>query len=206
MDIPKKSYFKKVKDKILNYSHNRLFDGDDTLFKEEIKEVNIYGEYGCGKSTSWVLKNTSAEVISVDTSLEWINLVKKENHDSEDRLVMYHTDFGEIGKWGRPKTYEKIDNFAEYTDIIWLKQKPQLILIDGRFRVCCFLTTLKLADEGTKIIFDDYTNRSHYHFVEKYAKRLKMDGRQCLFVVPPKAKINMTKLDEDIKSFRCVMD
>ena len=206
MSIPKKPYFKKVKDKFLNYSHDRLFDGDDTLFKEEIKGVNIYGEYGCGKSTCWVLKNTSSRVISVDTSLDWINLVKKKNQGNQHRLDIYHADFSEIGKWGRPKTYEKIDNFAEYTDIIWLKQKPQLILIDGRFRVCCFLTTLKLADEGTKIIFDDYTNRSHYHFVEKYAKRLKMDGRQCLFVVPPKAKINMTKLDEDIKSFRCVMD
>jgi len=63
-----------------------------------------------------------------------------------------------------------------------------------------------LADEGTKIIFDEYTNHSHYHFVEKYAKRLKMDGRQYLFVVPLKVKMYMTELEKDIESLRCVMD
>ena len=198
---------RKVKNKILNYSPNFLFDGNDTLFKEEIKKVAVYGEYGCGKSTSWVLKNTSSEVISVDTSLEWINLVKKKNHGAENRLVMYHTDCGELGRWGRPKSYKKLDNFAEYTDIIWHNKKtPELILVDGRFRVCCFLTTLKFASEGTKIIFDDYTNRPHYHFIEKYVGRLKEDGRQCLFIVPPKSKIDIDELNKDIEYFRYVMD
>jgi len=206
MKFPSKPYFKKVKNKILNHSPKRLFDGDDALFKEEIKGINIYGEYGCGKSTCWVLKNTSSKIISVDTSLDWIDLVKKKNQEKLDRLDIYHVDLGEIGNWGRPKTYEKIECFAEYTDIIWLKQKPELILIDGRFRVCCFLTTLKFADEGTKIIFDDYTNRQNYHFVEKYVERFKVYGRQCLFIVPPKVNIDMIELDGDIKSFRYVMD
>ena len=79
-------------------------------------------------------------------------------------------------------------------------------LFDGRFRVCCFLTSLKFAEEGTKIIFDDYTNRPHYHFIENYVSRVKVFGRQCMFVVPSKAEIDMAELVKDIASFRNVTD
>ena len=37
--------------------------------------------------------------------------------------------------------------------IVWL---DDCVLVDGRFRVCCFLTSLKNAEQGTRIIFDDY--------------------------------------------------
>ena len=44
-----------------------IFDGDDRLFKEILSDTKIYGEYGCGNSTKWVLENTNAIVKSVET-------------------------------------------------------------------------------------------------------------------------------------------
>jgi hypothetical protein len=44
---------------------------------------------------------------------------------------------------------------------------PELILIDGRFRVGSFLTSYQRAIPGTIILFDDYYSRPEYHFVEK---------------------------------------
>ena len=193
--------------KILFFSDNNLFNGDDYLFKNEVKKVNVYGEYGCGKSTKWVLNNTSAYVIAVDTSGEWVDAVRRDNQSNNDRLNIYHSNLGQVGEWGRPLSYEKKDDFPNYTDYIWKQNKtPKLVLIDGRFRVCCFLTCLKFAEEGTKIIFDDYTNRPQYNFVEKYVSRVKECGRQCLFVVPLKSEIDKDELDKDIASFRNVMD
>lgn len=185
---------------------NCLFEGDDALFKEEIKNVDVYGEYGCGKSTKWVLNNTSAYIISVDTSSEWVAAVKNDIENSI-RLDIHHTDLGNTVGYGYPVSYKKKKYFSDYTDYIWkTNKKPKLILIDGRFRVCCFLTCLKYADVGTKIIFDDYTDRPHYHFVEKYAQRVKEFRRQCLFVIPSKSKIDLVELEKDIDSFRNVMD
>ena len=63
-----------------------------------------------------------------------------------------------------------------------------------------------LADEGTKIIFDDYINRPSYHIIENYVKREEIFGRQCLFLVPKKDKLDIEKLKIDIKNFRYVMD
>jgi len=41
---------------------------------------------------------------------------------------------------------------------------------------------LKFADAGTRILFDDYTNRPQYHIAENYVPRVRVCGRQCLFV------------------------
>tara|TARA_B100000900_G_C20587824_1_gene720383 strand:- start:1423 stop:2064 length:642 start_codon:yes stop_codon:yes gene_type:complete len=185
---------------------NILFDGNDKLFKNILRKkvTKIYAEYGCGKSTNWVLKNTNTKVIAVDTSLEWVKEVKKRNSEN---LKIHYSDCGEVGAWGAPIDYSKCDNFSDYTDFIWKQaDKPDVVLIDGRFRVCCFLTSLKHANEGTKILFDDYINRPHYHIVERYVPRMKVDGRQCLFVVPKKSEIDLEQLDKDIKAFRYVID
>ena len=193
--------------KFFSSKKHSLFDGDDFLFKKSIEGIKIYGEYGCGQSSKWVLSNTSSKVISVDSSKEWVKKVKKENKNYKSRLIINHVDLGKVGNWGRPISYEKSYKFSDYTDFIWKQpEKPKLVLIDGRFRVCCFLTSLKFAEAGTKIIFDDYVNRPYYHFIEKYVSRRNECGRQCLFIVPSKSKIDIDSLNKDIDSFRLVMD
>ena len=193
--------------KFFSSINKSLFDGNDFLFKKSIEGIKIYGEYGCGLSSKWMLKNTSSIVISVDSSKEWVEKVKTENKNHQSRLKIKHVDLGKVGDWGRPISYLKCSNFSDYTDYIWKQsEKPKLVLIDGRFRVCCFLTSLKFAEAGTKIIFDDYVNRPHYHFVEKYVSRINECGRQCVFVVPSKSEIDMDSLNKDIDAFRFVMD
>lgn len=186
---------------------NILFDGDDALFKKIMQRVTLYGEYGCGKSTKWVLNNTSSKIMAVDTSQQWVDEVNSENVSNNDRLLIKHVDLGAVGGWGRPIDYINRHGFAEYTDFMWKQaEKPNVILIDGRFRVCCFLTALKYANEGAYLLFDDYIGRPHYHVVEKYVERSEECGRQCLFIVPSADKIDFEALDKDIISFRHVMD
>ena len=117
---------------------------------------------------------------------------------------IHHANLGDVGRFGRPLSYEDRLLFGLY-DFLQAQKTPNLVLVDGRFRVCCFLTSLKFAEEGTKILFDDYTNRLYYHFVKNTSAVLKC-GRQCMFVVPSKAEIDMVELDKDIVSFRNVMD
>ena len=193
--------------RFFSLTSNSLFDGDDSLFRKLIFDNKIYGEYGCGLSSKWILKNTSSKIISVDTSEEWVKKVKTENKKYQSRLIIKHIDLGEVGSWGRPISYVNSNKFCDYTDFIWKQsEKPTLVLIDGRFRVCCFLSSLKYADAGTKIIFDDYVNRPYYHFVEKYVSRIEECGRQCLFIVPSKSKLDLDSINKDIEYFRFVMD
>ena len=184
-----------------------LFDGDDELFKRTLRQTHVYGEYGCGKSTSWVLRNCDIPVVSVDTSRTWVETVKAGNLSTSVNLDVQHIDLGDVGTWGRPVGYAKRKSFHLYTDSLWRREtRPDTVLIDGRFRVCCFFTVLKYAAEGTKIIFDDYTIRPYYHVVEDYVPRQEVCGRQALFLVPPPGDIDTERLEADIAAFRHVMD
>ena len=167
-----------------------LFDGDDKLFKDLIKNIDTYFEYGCGKSTEYVYKNTNCNIYSVDTDQSWVKIAQQfTNGKKDNRLNIDWIDVGKVEEWGYPITYAKRKYFFNYANNFYKKNyKPDLVLIDGRLRVFCFLTTLKHAPIGTKIIFDDYTNRPIYHVAEEFSPLLDKCGRQALFEVNSKAK------------------
>jgi hypothetical protein len=183
-----------------------LFDGDDGLFKELINNVEIYFEYGCGKSTEYIYKYTSASIFAVDTSRDWVNKMNAlKAEGNPERLNLNWVDVGNVADWGNPTSFEKRQNFKKYAELFWLSQNsPNLVLIDGRFRVCCFLTSVKFAPVGTKIIFDDYTNRPFYHVVEEFCPKLDTCGRQALFEVSLASKKQVT--DDIIMSFQNVIN
>ena len=180
-----------------------LFDGDDYLFKNYLKDCNIYFEYGVGDSTIWVLENTSSRIISVDTDKKWID--KVDISKNKKRININWINLGEIENWGRPKTYEYRKHFIEYISNVWnFNLKADVILVDGRFRVACFLYSLIKAKEGSIIIFDDYMNRPHYHVVEEVLGIYKKCGRQVAFKVP--LEFNKQLAEKLLKKFIYVMD
>tara|TARA_Y100000817_G_scaffold313176_1_gene308691 strand:- start:1185 stop:1883 length:699 start_codon:yes stop_codon:yes gene_type:complete len=181
-----------------------LFAGDDKLFKQILVDSKCYGEYGVGHSTKWVYKNTYAKILAVDTSYNWAKRTEKElNFDK--RVHINWADVGPVRGLGRPKNYDYRDNFDQYTSSIWNRQeKPDVVLIDGRFRVACFLNSLLNADPNTIILFDDYINRPHYHIVEEFLKPTQSCGRQACFVVPK--TLNKDKIKEMYNQFLIVMD
>ena len=153
---------------LTNYKNTILFDGDDDLFKSLVKDVKIYFEYGVGKSTIYMFENTNCSIFGVDTSKFWAQKIKNFSPQNS-RLNIQWINVGKVGDWGYPTTFKLRQNFSFYANWFWNKNKrPDLVLVDGRFRIYCFLTTLKLAPEGTKILFDDYTTRPLYHVVEEF--------------------------------------
>lgn len=184
----------------------KLFDGDDQLFKKYIVGANVFAEYGCGASTIWVFNATKANILSVDSSDIWIHKVNTACGASE-RIKLHHSNIGKIKEWGAPVNYDNFYNFSDYTDWIWEQNVvPDIILIDGRFRVCCFLTSLLRANEGAYIFFDDYTNREEYHIIERFIKPVKTCGRQALFRVPNHDKLNLKEIKIFIDNFRFVIN
>ena len=186
---------------------NILFRGHDLIFKKLIKKSKVYLEYGSGKSTLWTLKNTNTKVYSIETDKEWYQKIL-ENTIKETKMIdIKLVDIGPVINWGRPINYNYYKNFNNYTDFYWNKNiQPDLVLIDGRFRVCSFLTSLKYAQEGTFILFDDYIERGIYHIVESFIKKHDQNLEQALFKVPPKSEINYERLEEMINNFRFVVD
>lgn len=194
--------------KLIDKSESSLFNGEQNalLFKKYIQNCRVYGEYGCGLSTDYVLKNTNCPIISIDSSSEWVALVKKKANYSK-QLDIYYIDVGVVGDWGRPIDYEKRENFKDYVNQLWEQNlKPDLVLIDGRFRVACFLNCLLKSPIGTVIIFDDYTNRPEYHLVEEFIDITESYGRQAVFINYELSDYQKNEITILLDQFSYVMD
>lgn len=181
----------------------RLFDGDSALFKQVALGAAVYGEYGVGQSTRWVYARTGAAIRAADTSQAWIERTAAGMDPS--RVDLHHVDLGPVGDWGRPTSYARRDRFDDYFEYIWQGERlPDAVLIDGRFRVACFLTSLLRSAPGTKLVFDDYMDRPYYHVVEEILARQEVCGRQALFVTDE--AVNRADAQALLEKFRYVMD
>lgn len=158
--------------------------------EELLKGCNSYLEYGCGGSTTLAAELGVQNIIYCDSSIEWIDSVSKIiNTYSEINSYPVFIDIGEVVAWGRPKDQSKAIFWKNYCYQPWIIAKhnnvnPQLVLIDGRFRVACFLVSLLLGNSGTTILFDDYCNREHYKIIEKVVKPIHAYDRLAEFVIP----------------------
>jgi hypothetical protein len=182
-----------------------LFRGSEDLFRELIKKSWVYGEYGMGQSTILAMSNAHIKVFSVDSDRLWVKKIQSTCNEKSHNLK--YVDLGVVRDWGYPAGYSKRQNIKTYLNYIWdMEDKPDLVLIDGRFRVASFLTSLRECKAGTKIIFDDYTARQEYHIVEEFIQPRQIFGLQALFEVTSKDNLDISKLDKLINKFEYVME
>jgi hypothetical protein len=90
----------------------RLFDGDDAMFRRVVDEARVYGEYGVGASTNYIYDHTDAYIMAVETSPEWAARTI-ENKD-RSRISIACADVGPVGAWGRPLSYALCANSKLY--------------------------------------------------------------------------------------------
>ena len=184
----------------------RLFDGHDALFLALLARAERYGEYGMGQSTLAAAHRGDRAVRAVDTAAAWVTHVEASlSAAARMRTTLLHVDLGPVGNWGFPKSYARRDHFHDYFEAPWSDGfAPDLVLIDGRFRVACFLTSVLRATPGTHILFDDYSERGYYHLVEALVEPQQRTDRQAVFVVPE--VLDRTVAEDLLASFAYVMD
>lgn len=151
------------------------------LFRNELRSCRNYGEFGVGASTVYVDSVVDCRISAVESDPHWARAVALRLPSHSIRWV----NLGPVGKRGRPRSMKYAKRFPLYYGGVFEGGfDPDLVLIDGRFRVSCFLTTLLKASEGTRIIFDDYPYRSNYFVAEDVLKPEVVSERQALFVKP----------------------
>jgi hypothetical protein len=133
-------------------------------------------------------------IISVDTSKLWVDKVRNSLSNTESNLDLHYCNVGEIGDWGTPINGERYQHFWRYTVHPWVSARkkslqPDLVLIDGRFRVASFLYSVVASKEGTLIMFDDYFDRKKYSVVEEFCKIQEVHGRMAIFCVEKKYSV-----------------
>lgn len=123
-----------------------------------------YAEFGMGGSTL-LAKEYAERICSVESNADWIAKVGMN--------AVYVDINADPDNWGWPKDESKRENWPQYSSgldaIDWI---PDVILVDGRFRVACALKSIAHMSSETLLLIHDYVPRKAYHVVEKYLNKL----------------------------------
>jgi len=183
------------------------------LFDKTIRNSKNYMEFGMGGSTFRVLQKSNANVYSIDSSTDWISLMREYKQirkmEKERRLSLFHVDIGPTKEWGRPvgdDNKEKFPNYSSYIFNLINKDTIDTVLIDGRFRVACALKTILKCHQNMnfQIIIHDFWNREQYHVLLKYFDEI--DKVESLGVFKIKNNINLNSIKEEYELYKYHID
>jgi hypothetical protein len=93
-------------------------------------------------------------------------------------------DIGPVGDWGAPLNQENRGKWADYHSKVWLNpgvSDCDLYMVDGRFRVACFMQIVLHCRPYASIMMHDFTSRSHYHVVKQVATEIARAGDLSVF-------------------------
>lgn len=162
------------------------FDSVETTewFSDELANARCYLEYGSGGST-YLAAKLGVRFATVESDRGFLEAVKAQiARDGYLRSgqVFHHADIGPTGRWGRPLgrvSDARIEKFCRYSDTPpGFDVAPDLVLVDGRFRVACVLKAMSKYPAAT-IVLDDYLERPQYSLLEDYV-RPRMVGRMAV--------------------------
>lgn len=159
------------------------------LLTERLSSSTCFLEYGAGGSTVLAAEMGVPKIYSVESDRSFLFAVKEAVAEVAPATQLFdqYVDIGPTVEWGNPRDSSKAAKWPLYSSSIWseiiakCEDEPDLVLIDGRFRVASFLATLIFGRPGTTILFDDYLDRPHYHVVEKYLRPVGGAGRMAEF-------------------------
>lgn len=186
------------------------------FFKKYLKKSNTYLEFGSGGSTYFAIKNGINKITSIETDLNWVNkLLKNETISSKIKnkeLNLIHHDINCIWwehiSWNKkPKEMKETmkSSWKRYSDLVNdLDYIPDLILNDGRFRVASLLKLYEKINEDTVILFHDYKDRHQYHVVEIFFN--KIEECDTLFVFKKRDNIDWESLKLFIEKYEYNID
>lgn len=131
-------------------SQPHMTEAEIGLFRRALHGCSRYLEFGAGGSTGFVLASGVTNIVSVESDPEWVSALRSMGPLADaiatGKLHLLHGDIGPVGKWGYPAGTANKSLWRQYPNAPWpvwekLGAAPQLVLVDGRFRVACALRT-----------------------------------------------------------------
>jgi hypothetical protein len=149
-------------------------------------------EYGSGGSTALAAGMAGKTVFSVESDRRFFRQMRRwfAQNPPLAALHLSWVDVGDTKAWGRPRDEAAWRRYPDYALSVWERRDfvhPDVVLIDGRFRVACLIATALMATRPVTVLFDDYIRRERYRIAEDFAPRTAQIGRMARFAVEPRA-------------------
>lgn len=162
------------------------------LLRLAYQAAGVIVEYGSGGSTVLAGDMPGKVVFAVESDKAWAAGMAGwfAAHPPRAEVHLHPVDIGPTKDWGAPVTDRGWRRYHQYPLSVWDRadfRHPDVVLIDGRFRVACLLTVLYRITRPVVVLFDDYLRREAYHLVEQDVKPVAMVGRMARFELVPRA-------------------
>jgi len=139
-----------------------------------------YLEWGLGGSTRAALLSRFSRIVSVESDAGWIAAARADpgvaEAEASGRATILHGDIGRTGPWGMPQGGDA-SIWTRYVEAPWPVLAaggdwPDLVLVDGRFRMACAFALAReaVARPGLApprlVLHDHGPERPHYDIVQ----------------------------------------
>lgn len=124
-----------------------------------VHRARHYAEYGAGGSTVVASTiRTLTSILSIESDPDFAETVRRQ----APKAVVRWVDVGPIESYGHPADESKKTSWPTYSaqDL----GTPDLVLVDGRWRVACICHVLNTYPNATLLVHD-FTHRTEYHEV-----------------------------------------
>lgn len=160
------------------------------VVREFYAKCSVILEYGTGGSTALASETEGLLAFSVESDAAWMANLQRwlDANPPKADVRLHYADIGQTKEWGYPAGNGSFRKWPGYALSVWERpdfSQPDAILIDGRFRIACFLTAMLRSTAPVTVLWDDYGDRPHYHQVEAYARPMAMHGRLARFELEP---------------------
>lgn len=167
-------------------------EAEAALLRATYQGAGVILEYGSGGSTVMAAASAGTAVMAVESDRAWFLRMKDwfKDHPAPVPVTLHHANIGPTKRWGFPKDGAKAERWPSYALSIWDHadfRHPDVVLVDGRFRLACLLTTLFRIKRPVRLLCDDYAERPAYHAFERLAGTPEMTGRMAAFTLSPQA-------------------
>jgi hypothetical protein len=157
---------------------------------EAYAAARVILEYGSGGSTVVAAQVPGARVFSVESDADWVKMMAEwfAANPAKANLTLHYADIGPTKAWGMPVNNRSVGKWPGYPNSVWDLadfEQPDTVLIDGRFRLACFMTVLLRAVRPVTVYWDDYIDRKPYHEAESFVKPVRFHGRMAEFHLEP---------------------
>jgi hypothetical protein len=142
--------------------------------------VRRYMEFGAGGSTLLALRAGAKELVVIDSDPAWAAALRRHPEGAaaieSGRMTVLDPALAPIGEWGYPVPSDKpTTRWPRYLEVGWAEWArratlPDLVLVDGRFRVaCCLSVLLTCPGMGVRVLVHDITpERPYYSPILRY--------------------------------------
>ncbi|WP_162816417.1 tetratricopeptide repeat protein [Halomonas sp. BN3-1] len=175
------------------------------LFLKALRKAKHYFEFGAGGSTIWAVRE-GLVVQGVESDATWVTALAD---TCGEKCQLRSVDIGPTKEWGFPVNTQPDNRFEAYSKAIYdMPRAFDLVLIDGRFRVACTLTTILHTMEhaenlnNTRIFIHDFWDRPHYHSVLKYLEIVERVDTAGIFII--KEGLSTEHLQQEWENFKHV--